>query len=487
MNDMSSLTTLSVIELRERLVKGELKAVDLLDACLARSEEQADLNCYISLQGDTARTRALSITKEQLKQPLGGIPVAVKDLILVKDTPTTAGSRMLQNFTAPYNAAVVEKINASGAVIPGKTNLDEFAMGSSNETSAFGPVKNPWDKSRVAGGSSGGSAAAVAAGLVPAALGTDTGGSVRQPASYCGITGIKPTYGRVSRYGVIAFASSLDQVGVFGKSVRDAALLLSAISGYDKRDSTSMKSDISGFVPGRNVSIKGLRIGVPEEYMIGGIQPEVDAAVSNALKQLESQGAKIVSISLPHTEYAVATYYIIAPAEASSNLGRYDGVRYGYRAAGAASLSELYQRSRTEGFGQEVKRRILIGTYVLSHGYYDAYYLQAQKVRRLIQNDFLSAFKDQCDVIACPTTPTTAFKIGEKIDDPISMYLNDIFTVPASLAGLPGLSIPCGMDNSGLPVGLQLIGQHWDEARLCAVAAAYQDASDWHLKLPLAN
>ena len=362
--------------------------------------------------------------------------------------------------------------------------MDEFAMGSSNENSAFGNTLNPWNTSCVPGGSSGGSAAAVAARLVPAALGTDTGGSVRQPASFCGVVGLKPTYGRNSRYGVIAFASSLDQVGVFTNNVEDCAIVSESIAGYDINDSTSVDKGEVDFTSTLKTGIKGLRVGVPKEYFIKGLQPEVEEAVQKALKQLESLGAELVEVSLPHTEYAIATYYIIAPAEASSNLGRYDGIRYGHRAEATNDLFELYCKSRTEGFGDEVKKRILLGTYVLSEGYYDAYYKQAQRVRTLIAQDFKDCFKNECDVIACPVAPTTAFKLGENSSDPMSMYLADIFTIPTSLAGLPGMSIPCGFDSKNLPIGIQLIGNAWDEASILRTAYAYESATEWHKKLP---
>lgn len=376
----------------------------------------------------------------------------------------------------PYDATVTSKLLAEGAVCIGKTNMDEFAMGSSNENSAYGNVLNPHDKSRAPGGSSGGSAVSVAAGLTPVALGTDTGGSIRQPAALCGVTGIRPTYGRVSRYGVIAYASSLDQVGTFGSNVTDTALLLNSISGHDPLDSTSVKISKSDFTSNLGQEIKGLKIGMPKEYFVDGLQREVEESVKAAIKKLEYLGAEIVEVSLPHTKYAVPCYYIIATAEASSNLSRYDGIRYGVRTKDAESLLDLYCNSRSEGFGLEVKRRILIGTYVLSAGYYDAYYLKAQKVRRLIKIDFEEAFK-QCDLIAGPVSPTTAFKIGEKCDDPVQMYLNDIFTIPVNLAGLPGISVPCGFDNDKLPIGLHLIGKAWDEETILKTAYAYEQQS----------
>ncbi len=405
-------------------------------------------------------------------------------MILTEGILTSAGSKILDNFIPPYSATCVRQLESAGAVIVGKTNMDEFAMGSSTENSAFGPTRSPWDPSVVPGGSSGGSAAAVSARQVPLALGTDTGGSIRQPASYCGICGLKPTYGRVSRYGVIAFASSLDQVGGFATNVRDLAHVTQAIAGHDPHDSTSVKVDVPDFLGVLGQSIKGLRLGVPKEYFISGLDAEVRQIVEKAIDSLAKLGAKVVEVSLPNTDAALAAYYILAPAEASSNLARYDGIRYGHRTENAESLEELYSRSRSEGFGAEVKRRILVGTYVLSAGYYDAYYLRAQKVRSLVALDFKKAFATQCDLIIAPTAPTTAFKIGDKVEDPIAMYLNDIFTIPVNLAGLPGMSIPCGISKAGLPVGLQLIGKPWDEATLFKIAAAYEASTDWHKKLP---
>jgi aspartyl-tRNA(Asn)/glutamyl-tRNA(Gln) amidotransferase subunit A len=390
---------------------------------------------------------------------------------------------MLGNYASPYDAHVIERFNAAGAVLLGKTNMDEFAMGSSNETSHFGPVRNPWDLERVPGGSSGGSAAAVAARMAPAATGTDTGGSIRQPAALSGVSGLKPTYGVVSRYGMIAFASSLDQGGPLAKSAEDLALLMNAMAGFDARDSTSLERPAEDYARSLNDSLDGLRIGLPKEYFADGVDPEVLACVREATRWFESQGARVVEITLPNTALAVPVYYVIAPAEASSNLSRFDGVRYGHRAKDYSDLNDMYRRTRAEGFGTEVKRRILIGTYVLSHGYYDAYYLQAQKVRRLIAKDFTAAF-ERCDLIMGPTAPSTAFALGAKTDDPVQMYLNDIFTIPAPLAGLPGLSIPCGFDGKGLPVGLQIMGNYFAEARMLGAAHRYQQATDWHLRAP---
>jgi aspartyl-tRNA(Asn)/glutamyl-tRNA(Gln) amidotransferase subunit A len=390
---------------------------------------------------------------------------------------------MLANFVSPYDAHVIERFDAAGAVMLGKCNMDEYAMGSSSETSYFGPVRNPWDKRAVPGGSSGGSAAAVAGRLAPAATGTDTGGSIRQPASFSGVSGLKPTYGAVSRYGIVAFASSLDQAGPMGKSAEDLALMMNVMAGFDPRDSTSLERPKEDYSRDLRLSLSGVRIGLPKEYFGEGIDPGVRSALEEAIKWYESQGAKTVPVELPNAKLGVPVYYVIASAEASSNLSRYDGARYGHRAKEYKDLLDMYCRSRAEGFGAEVKQRILVGTYVLSHGYYDAYYLQAQKVRRLIARDFARAF-DRCDVIFGPTAPTTAFAIGEKTDDPVQMYLNDIFTIPAPLAGLPALSVPCGFDGRGLPVGLQMMGPHFSEARLLGIAHAYQRATEWHLRVP---
>jgi aspartyl-tRNA(Asn)/glutamyl-tRNA(Gln) amidotransferase subunit A len=390
---------------------------------------------------------------------------------------------MLANFVSPYDAHVIERFAAAGAVLLGKTNMDEFAMGSSNETSYFGPVRNPWDARRVPGGSSGGSAAAVAARMAPAATGTDTGGSIRQPAALVGISGLKPTYGMVSRYGMVAFASSLDQGGPMAKCAADLAMLMNAMAGFDARDSTSLERPAEDYTRDRDLPLAGLRIGLPREYFSDGVEPDVLARVREAIRWFESQGAKAIDIELPNTRLSVPVYYVLAPAEASSNLSRFDGVRYGHRAREYRDLADMYCRTRAEGFGVEVKRRILIGTYVLSHGYYDAYYLQAQKVRRLIAGDFAQAF-GRCDLIMGPTSPSTAYPIGAKVQDPVQMYLDDIFTIPAPLAGLPGLSIPCGFDARGLPVGLQIMGKHFTESRMLGAAHRYQQATDWHLRVP---
>ena len=444
------------------------------------------LNAFITVDEDRSLAQARVADQRRAKgdvSPLTGIPVAHKDIFCTKGIRTTCGSRMLADYASPYDAHVIERFNEAGAVLLGKTNMDEFAMGSSNETSHFGPVRNPWDASRVPGGSSGGSAAAVAARMTPAATGTDTGGSIRQPAALTGVCGLKPTYGVVSRYGMIAFASSLDQGGPLGKSAADLALLMNVMAGFDARDSTSLERPAEDYSRSLNESLQGLRIGLPKEYFADGVEPDVAARVREAVAWFESQGAKTVEITLPNTALAVPVYYVIAPAEASSNLSRFDGVRYGYRAQEYADLNDMYRRTRAEGFGTEVKQRILIGTYVLSHGYYDAYYLQAQKVRRLIAKDFADAFA-QCDLIMGPTSPSTAFELGAKGDDPVQMYLNDIFTIPAPLAGLPGLSIPCGFDGKGLPVGLQIMGNYFAEAKMLGAAHRYQQATDWHLRAP---
>ncbi len=415
--------------------------------------------------------------------PLCGIPLAVKDVILTKGIRSTAGSKILEHFVPPYDATVTRLLKAAGAVIIGKVNCDEFAMGSSNENSAFFPSRNPWDLSRVPGGSSGGSATAVAADQALAALGTDTGGSIRLPAAFCGVVGLKPTYGRVSRFGVVAYASSLDQVGPLAKDVQDCALVLQAIAGHDPRDSTSVDRPVPNYQATLTQGVQGLKVGIPQEYFVEGMQPEVETAVHQALAALAALGAQPVSISLPHTEYAIATYYLIATAEASSNLARYDGMKYGYRTAQTGNLMDMYCRTRAHGFGSEVKRRIMLGTYALSAGYYDAYYLKAQKVRTLIRQDFLTAF-EACDVIATPVAPTVAFRLGEKTADPLTMYLSDIFTIAVNLAGLPGLSVPCGCDAKGLPIGLQLIGKPFGEDTLLQAAYAYEQATPWHTRKP---
>src|SRR4051812_22728528 len=478
----------TIAELSSALTARSLSSVELTSAVLDRIDaENPRLNAFLTVEREAALDQAKAADARRAAGENGrllGIPVAHKDILMTSGVRTTCGSRMLANFIAPYDAHVVARMAAAGMVMVGKTNMDEFAMGSSNETSHFGPVMNPWNIECVPGGSSGGSAVAVAARMVPASTGTDTGGSIRQPAALSGICGLKPTYGTVSRYGLVAFASSLDQAGPLAKSAADLALLMNAMAGFDPRDSTSLerpKEDYSRLL--NSQEIRGLRIGVPKEYFGEGIQPGVRKTVEEALRWFASQGAKHVQIELPHLPLGVAVYYVIAPAEASSNLSRFDGVRYGHRASEYSDVVDMYARTRAEGFGAEVKRRILVGTYVLSHGYYDAYYLQAQKVRRLIVRDFQSAF-ERCDLILGPVAPTTAFEIGAQIQDPVKMYLGDIFTVPGSLAGLPGLSIPCGFDQAGLPVGLQLTGPYFSEAKLLAAAHRYQQATDWHLRVP---
>jgi len=471
----------------EKLRKHELSSQELTLAAFQRISETDDkVHAYITLCRDAALAQARE-ADERLKQdgnaqPLLGIPIAVKDNFLTRGLRTTCASKILGDFMPPYDATVIKHIRDAGAVITGKTNLDEFAMGSSAENSAFFPTRNPWNMERVPGGSSGGSAAAVAADQCVAALGTDTGGSVRQPAAFCGVVGLKPTYGRVSRYGIIAFASSMDQVGPITKDVRDCALMLEAIAGHDPADSTSTDRSVPRYSDALTGDVKGLRLGVPKEYFISGIAPEVEHAVRDAIRLLETNGAVVEEISLPHTEYAVAVYYIVATAEASSNLARYDGMRFGHRAV-AKDLLETYMLSREEGFGPEVKRRIMLGTYTLSAGYYDAYYLKAQGVRALIKQNFDAAFQ-RCDAIITPTAPSTAFKIGEKIEDPLQMYLSDIYTISVNLAGLPALSLPCGFDGDGMPVGLQIIGKHFDEATILRLAYAYEQATEWHRRKP---
>jgi aspartyl-tRNA(Asn)/glutamyl-tRNA(Gln) amidotransferase subunit A len=433
-------------------------------------------------QADAADNEIAS-GKTHAQKPLLGIPIAVKDVLAVKNQPLNCGSKILGKFISPYDATAIEKLKAAGAIIFGRLNMDEFAMGSSTENSAFGVTKNPWDTSRIPGGSSGGSAAAVAADECIATLGTDTGGSIRQPAALCGCVGLKPTYGRISRYGLVAFASSLDQIGSFTKDIHDAATLLEVMSGIDHRDSTSVPQPVPNYAAALNREIKGLKLGLPKEYMIGGMNPEVKQSIDSAVKLLEKLGVEIVEISLPHTDYAVATYYIVATAEASANLARFDGIRYGARIDGATP-DELYLKTRGAGFGAEVKRRIILGTYVLSSGYYDAFYLRAQKVRTLIRQDFLIAF-EKVDAIVTPTTPTPAFKIGEKSDNPLEMYLSDIFTISCNLAGIPGISIPCGFTtNPKLPIGLQLLGKPFGEETILKIAHAYEQSTSWHKEKP---
>jgi aspartyl-tRNA(Asn)/glutamyl-tRNA(Gln) amidotransferase subunit A len=481
--------TKTIKQLSALLHEKRISSTELARLFLVRMQ-QSDLNAFIDIDETLTLQQAAAADQRIAKGDttlLTGIPIAHKDIFVTRGWRSTAGSKMLENYSSPFDATVVEQLNAAGMVTLGKLNCDEFAMGSSNENSFFGPVKNPWDKSAVPGGSSGGSAAAIAARLAPAATATDTGGSIRQPASLCGVTGIKPTYGRVSRYGMIAFASSLDQGGPIAKTAEDCALLLNAMAGFDPRDSTSVARDKEDFTRDLNAGLQGLRIGVPREYFGPGLASDVEQAVRAALREYEKLGATLVDISLPKTELSIPVYYVIAPAEASSNLSRFDGVRYGHRAKEYTDLSDMYKKTRAEGFGDEVKRRILVGAYVLSHGYYDAYYLQAQKIRRLIAQDFQGAFK-QCDVIMGPVSPTVAWDLGAKADDPVANYLADIFTLSTSLAGLPGMSIPCGFGlgekNGQRPVGLQIIGNYFNEAKLLNVAHQYQSVTDWHVRQP---
>ena len=485
MTATTSPTTLS--EWAARLTAGECSSVELIHEYINKINELDNyLGCFVTIDAERSLAQAQAADAQRVAGragPLTGVPIAHKDIFCARGWRTTCGSKMLANFIAPYDAQVIERCNAAGMVTLGKTNMDEFAMGSSNETSFFGPVRNPWDRERVPGGSSGGSAAAVAARLAPAATGTDTGGSIRQPAALTGICGLKPTYGLVSRYGMIAFASSLDQAGPMAHTAEDLALLLNVMAGFDTRDSTSLQRAPEDYLRDLARPMSGLRIGLPKEFFAEGLATEVQRAVEAAIAEYQKLGATVVDISLPNMGLSVPVYYVLAPAEASSNLSRFDGVRYGHRAAGYADLPDMYKRTRAEGFGSEVKRRILIGTYVLSHGYYDAYYIRAQKLRRLIAQDFTAAFS-QCDVIMGPTSPTTAFRIGEKSDDPVQMYLSDIYTIAVNLAGLPGMSIPCGFDGAGLPVGLQIIGNYFDEARMLNVAHQYQQVTDWHLRTP---
>jgi len=477
------------------LSRREVSAVELATSALARIRANAELGAFLSVNDDLTLAQARSADARRSHgedSALLGVPLAHKDIFVTRDWPSTAGSRMLSGYASPFDATVVARLAQAGCVTLGKLNCDEFAMGSSNENSAFGPVHNPWDLGRVPGGSSGGSAAAVAARLLPASTGTDTGGSIRQPASFCGITGIKPTYGVCSRYGMVAFASSLDQAGPMARSAQDCALLLSAMSGFDERDATSAQRPPQDFAAAMLAAkegataalpLQGLRIGLPREFFPAGLADDVAVAVRAGLAELERLGASLVDVSLPRTELSIPVYYIIAPAEASSNLSRFDGVKFGHRAPQFSDLMDMYKKTRAQGFGAEVKRRIMIGSYVLSHGYYDAYYLQAQKLRRMIADDFQACFRE-CDVIAGPVAPTVAWKLGEQGDDPVKSYLADIFTLPASLAGLPGMSMPCGFGEGGMPVGLQLIGNYFDEGRLLHASHALQQATDFHTRVP---
>jgi aspartyl-tRNA(Asn)/glutamyl-tRNA(Gln) amidotransferase subunit A len=476
----------TVVALSAALRRKEISSVELTRAFLERINKYKELNAFITVEPERSLAQARAADARIAKGEAGaltGIPIAQKDIFCADGWLTTCGSKILSNFVAPYDATTIDKFNKAGAVCLGKTNMDEFAMGSSNETSYYGVVKNPWNTAAVPGGSSGGSAAAVAARLAPAATGTDTGGSIRQPASLTNLTGLKPSYGRVSRYGMIAFASSLDQGGPMVRTAEDAALMLNVMAGFDPRDSTSVDEPVPDYTKSLNNDIKGLRIGLPREYFSKGLSSEVAKVIETAIAEYKKLGAQVLEVSLPNSQLAIPCYYVLAPAEASSNLSRFDGARYGYRAKDYTDLLDMYCKTRAEGFGAEVKRRIMIGTYALSAGYYDAYYLKAQKLRRLIAEDFRKAF-ESCDVIMGPTTPTTAFKIGEKSDDPVAMYLSDIYTISVNLAGLPGMSIPAGFAPDGLPVGLQLIGQYFNESRLLNAAHSYQQVTDWHQRIP---
>ncbi len=480
----SDLPALTIADLQSLLRRKEVSPREVIDSLGARIESvEPKIDAYLSIDFEAAAKEA---DKVDVDLPLGGVPIAIKDIINVKGQPCTCGSKILANYRSPYDATVIQKLRAAGAVPFGKTNMDEFAMGSSTENSSVKVTRNPWDMSRVPGGSSGGSAAAVAADSAFGGLGTDTGGSIRQPASLCGVVGVKPSYGRVSRFGLVAFASSLDQVGPLTKTVRDSALIMNAMAGHDPQDSTSLNEPVPDYTKNLGRDLKGMRLGLPKEYMIEGIDPQVKSAVDIALKQLQLLGAEIVDVSLPHTDYGIAVYYFLATAEASANLARFDGVRYGYRAKDPKDLLDHYGRTREEGFGAEVKRRIILGTYVLSSGYYDAYYLRAQKVRELIRQDFVKAF-EKVDAIVSPTSPVPAFKLGERTADPLAMYLADIFTNTGNLAGICGISVPCGLakvNGNQLPIGLQILGKALDEARIFQIAHAYEQSTDWHKARP---
>jgi aspartyl-tRNA(Asn)/glutamyl-tRNA(Gln) amidotransferase subunit A len=478
---------LTIHELQDKLRAGETTAAEITASVFKRIDAvEKDVRAYITLMRESALAEAAR-ADAQIKKGAGGaltgIPIALKDIYCTKGIRTTCGSRILDNFIPPYDATVVEKLRAAGAVFTGKTNMDEFAMGSSTETSFFGTTRNPWDLARIPGGSSGGSAAAVAADECIAALGSDTGGSIRQPAALCGVVGMKPTYGRVSRYGLIAFASSLDQIGPFTKDVEDCAIVMNVIAGYDPRESTSVPEEVPDYRGFLGRDIGGWTVGIPKEYFVAGIDPEVESAVRRTITVLERAGARCIEVSLPHTRYCLAVYYIVAPAEASSNLARYDGVRYGFRSEGNRDLLDMYKNTRSAGFGAEVKRRIMLGTYALSSGYYDAYYKKASQVRALIKRDFDRAFAD-CDILLTPTTPTPAFRIGEKTDDPMQMYLSDIFTISTNLAGIPGISVPCGFTAGGLPIGVQFLAGHFQEGRLIQIASAYEKCANIEKRRP---
>ena len=471
-------------EVRDAVASGRASAVEVCQHALARIDAlNSTLKAFLAVDHERALEQARRVDRGRKATPLAGVPVAVKDNILTRGLTTTAASKMLEAFVPPYDATAVAKLQDAGAVVLGKTNCDEFAMGSSTENSAFGPSRNPWNPDYIAGGSSGGSAVAVAAGMAPIALGSDTGGSIRQPASLCGIAGLKPTYGRVSRYGLIAFASSLDQIGPFGRTAYDAALTLGVLAGADPGDSTASQEPVADYIGALNGNVRGLKLGVPRRMLEQGVDPSVSSCFHGALDVLESRGATLVDVELPHAPFAIATYYIVATAEASSNLARYDGVRYGYRAGEAKDLRAMYERTRSQAFGTEVKRRIMLGTYVLSAGYYDAYYLKAQQVRTLIRRDYEQAFQN-VDAVVMPTSPTAAFKIGERIEDPLSLYLTDVFTVSANLAGLPALSVPCGLTSTRLPIGLQLTGRPFEEATLLRIGDSYERDTNWWKECP---
>jgi len=480
-----NLHSMSIAELRRRMISGDVSPLDACDAALAMVEARdGDIHAFLSVDPDAVRARAKRMTESGTFRtlPLGGVPVAIKDNLCLSGSRTTCGSQILGDYRPPYTATAVERLEAAGAIIVGKTNLDEFAMGSSTENSAFGPTHNPWDLSRAPGGSSGGSAAAVAAGMAWAGLGSDTGGSIRQPAAFCGVVGMKPTYGRVSRYGLVAFASSLDQIGPFARTVEDTALVLNAISGHDPRDATSAAVPVPDYTGELGRGLRGLRVGVPRKFLGEQLDAAVRESFDALVASMRSEGATVVDVDLPHASHGLAAYYIIANAEASANLARFDGVRYGHRTTRAATLDEMYTRTREEGFGAEVKRRVLLGTYVLSAGYYDAYYRRAQQVRTLIIRDFTTAFA-ACDVVALPTAPTPAFALGEKTEDPILMYMNDVFTIPVNLAGLPGISVPCGLSPDGLPIGAQLIGRAFDEVGLLRAAASVERLTGFTIRM----
>ncbi len=487
---MADLSRLSLTDARAALDRGEASAVELTEAVLdAIRRTDAGLHAYLAVDEEDARAQARAADERRARgerAPLLGLPIGLKDVLNARGQGCTCGSRILARFLSPYDATAVARLRAAGAVFVGRLNMDEFAMGSTTENSAFGPTRNPWNRDCVPGGSSGGSAAAVAGGEALAALGTDTGGSIRQPASFCGCVGLKPTYGRVSRYGLVAYASSLDQIGPLTRTVRDAAALLGVIAGHDPMDSTSLNAPVPDYEAALAPDLRGVRLGVPDEYFVAGMDPDVESAVRTAVGRCRDLGAEIAPIALPHTPYAVAAYYVIATAEASANLARFDGVRYGHRAEGAGDPISMYGRTRAEGFGPEVKRRIILGTYVLSSGYYDAYYLQAQKVRTLIRRDFEQAFA-RCDAILAPVAPTAAYRLGEKTADPLQMYLGDIFTIPVNLAGICGISVPCGFTGGGLPVGLQVLGPALGEAAILRVAHAYEQSTDWRLRRPPAG